>query len=206
MPTVVKSDSKSLFSIATTTSIGEGTTPFYLDSYTNKQPAPYNAEYIYIYIYIYILRIYIYIYIYIYYNVFNGKCCCYPPLYFIFGVALNFIDLSLNRNPYMIIGRIKIWRIRQETILIDVVADSTGLSACISRHSVLLLDVGSSNNHHLNLGPHFFLQQPDVGYQVESEDRWETKWRHNGTIVSNHPKHHNVDWVFCFNSYEYVHL
>ena len=31
----------------------------------------------------------------------------------------------------------------------------------------------------------------------------EDEWRHDITIASDHPKHHDVDWVFDFYHYEY---
>ena len=38
---------------------------------------------------------------------------------------------------------------------------------------------------------------------VECEDTQDDEWRHNITIASDHPKHHNVDWVIGFHQYEF---
>ena len=37
---------------------------------------------------------------------------------------------------------------------------------------------------------------------VEYEAMWEDEWRHNFTIANDHPKHHDVDWMFGFHHYQ----
>ena len=43
-----------------------------------------------------------------------------------------------------------------------------------------------------------FYSPSPLGY-VETETMWEDECRHYITIASDHPKHHNVDWLFSFH-------
>ena len=77
-------------------------------------------------------------------------------------------------------------------------------SAWVTWRRILLLDVGYSRSHSLYPGKHSILQRINVGPRVESEAIWEAEWKHNVTIVSDHPKLHDVDWIFGFHHYQYI--
>ena len=74
-----------------------------------------------------------------------------------------------------------------------------GSSACVACYRVLFLETGSSSNH-----PHYPGQHYLQALCVESEAMGEDDWRHNFTITSDHPKHHDMDWVFGFHHYQYI--
>ena len=69
---------------------------------------------------------------------------------------------------------------------------------------LLLLNVGSLSSYRHNPGQHYLPQEHDIGLGVEVEVMWEDEWRHNFTIASNHPKYHDVDWVFGFHHCCYI--
>ena len=70
--------------------------------------------------------------------------------------------------------------------------------------AVLLLDVGSFSSHSFDQEKHKLLQVLVVGHCIDSEVMWEDEWRHDVTIVSDHPKHNDVNRVFGFHQYQYI--
>ena len=74
--------------------------------------------------------------------------------------------------------------------------------ACVAGRRVLLPDVGSSRSYPLDPEQHYPLQILDVGVYVESV----TMWTWMEVIASDHPNHHDVDWVFAFHQYEYKYV
>ena len=44
----------------------------------------------------------------------------------------------------------------------------------------------------------------DVRHRVKSETKWVDEWMYKVTIVKEHRKHHDVDWVFGFPDYRYI--
>ena len=108
----------------------------------------------------------------------------------------------------MIIKGIAIWGVRQPNFGGDVLAEIFTQprlgSACVVCHRVLLPGIGSSISPFLDLGKYYLFQTPNVGLCVKSETIWEDKWKHTITIVSDNPKHSDVDWVFGFHHYCYI--
>ena len=80
------------------------------------------------------------------------KCCHYPCLQFIFGVARNSVGLSLNRAPN-IIKRIAIWGVMWPQVSGEEAPEifsrpRQGSVLCVARHSSSIshrLDPGSTN-------------------------------------------------------------
>ena len=60
------------------------------------------------------------------------------------------------------------------------------------------------SSHSLAPGQHYLPQALDVGLYAESESIWEGELRHNVIITCDHPKHHDMDWVFGFYQYQYI--
>ena len=58
---------------------------------------------------------------------------------------------------------------------------------CMTWYRVLFLDEAYFSNHPLDPGEHYHLQELDAGLCVESDGTWEDEWRHNITIISDHP-------------------
>ena len=67
----------------------------------------------------------------------------------------------------------------------------------------LLTDIGSFSGYPLDPGQHYLYQVLDIDLRVESETIWDNELRDNVTIASDHPKHHDVDWVFSFYQHQY---
>ena len=69
---------------------------------------------------------------------------------------------------------------------------------------ILLLDVGSYNSYPLDPGRHCLLHAIEVSLRLESVAILEDELRHKVTVAIEHPKHHDVDWIFGFNQYWYI--
>ena len=74
----------------------------------------------------------------------------------------------------------------------------------VAWQQVLFPDTGSTISHLLDPGKHGLLQTLDDSLSVESEVMWEDKLGHNVTIVIDHPKLPDVDWLFGFHQYQYI--
>ena len=57
----------------------------------------------------------------------------------------------------------------------------------------------SSSSYPFDQGQHYLLQVLNMGLCVEFEAMWKDKWRHNITIIGDHHKQHDMDWVFGFH-------
>ena len=75
---------------------------------------------------------------------------------------------------------------------------------CVAWHRVFWPIIRLSSCHPFDLGHHYFLQILDVVHRFESEVMSEDKLRHNVTVTSDHPKHHNMEWVFGFHQNWYI--
>ena len=78
-------------------------------------------------------------------------------------ILLNFVGLSLNHTPHIIIKSIVICGARQPNVRGDVVTEifsqpRLASPACVVWCRVLLPDVESSNNHPLDLGKDYLFQ------------------------------------------------
>ena len=70
--------------------------------------------------------------------------------------------------------------------------------------AALLSDIEYSNSQSFNSVQHYLFQAFNVSLHVECVAMKEDEWRHNVIIVSDHPKYHDVDWVFDFHPYQYI--
>ena len=122
---------------------------------------------------------------------------------FIFSVARVGGCCSLSTKHIYIIKQIVIVRVRQSDVAINIFSQPTlCFLAWVAFVRVLFLDIGFFSWYLLDPG-HHQLQQ-DARFRVQCKATWENEWRHNITIVNNPlPKHHDVDWMFSFNQYEY---
>ena len=55
----------------------------------------------------------------------------------------------------------------------------------------------------LDPSQHYFLQALDEGRRVEFEAMWVDEARYDVTIMNDHLKYLDVNWVFGFHQYEY---
>ena len=72
-----------------------------------------------------------------------------------------------------------------------------GPLACVAWRRVVLPDVGSSSRQRHEPDQHNLPQALDVDLCGDSEAMWENAGR-NVSIASDHPKHHDQDWLFGF--------
>ena len=112
-----------------------------------------------------------------------------------FWVAQSFVGLLPNYSVQ--IKGIAICGVRRPDVKNDVVTEifslsRLGFSVCVTRHKILLLDVGSSCSHPLVPEQHCFLQVFHVGL-VEAVR--EDEWKYNVTISSDHPS--ILMWTGC---------
>ena len=67
-------------------------------------------------------------------------------------------------------------------------------------------DMVSSSSHPLDPEKNYLLQTLDIGFPVEFKAKWEDGLSNKVAIASDHPKHHNVDWVFGFHQNDQKYL
>ena len=134
--------------------------------------------------------------------VYIGKCWQYPCIQFIFGVAQFYWSLAQERCTHNNQGD---WNLGSyvDRCWGDIVAEIFWQlrlvpPICMAWHWVLLTNAGSFSSHLLNPRQYYLFQALGEGLHVGLEAMWEEEWRHNVTIASDHPKHHDVNWVFGF--------
>ena len=118
------------------------------------------------------------------------------------GLHKSFIGLLFNHIPHIIIRDIAIWGVRQLIVRGDTVTEifstNTEFSCLCSMAQCPVTIYRVSSCHFLNPG-----SKTSFGPLMQASLE-ENKWRHSVTIASDHPKHHDIDWVFGFHQFESI--
>ena len=137
-----------------------------------------------------------------------GESCHYHCHQIIFDAAQSFVGLSLNCTSYIIIKGIVIW----DRQLFGLGVMSQKFSHCqawvllLVWHGVRYCCQMKGSCSRLSLGPekYYLLQALHVNLHTESEVTWENEWKYNINIASDHPRHHDVNWLFSFHHCWYM--
>ena len=111
----------------------------------------------------------------------------------IFAVARDFIDLTLNRHPHIIIKEVGLWEVSWPDVKGNEVTEIFEQATLCS-----LAYVAWRRRHSLDPGQHYFFHALDTGIPIGSEAMWVDELRYKITIASDYQN--PMIWTRCLIS------